>query len=356
MKKNLIIGCFAILFFTACKKELSSNLVLYTNNPLNDTTWLRNVTGSSSVNELANLLLPDLTLDSFDVAQGDTLQYGDSLSVMIPGNSFVPGITGSGGSGGGGGTPGGGGSGGGGGTAPAGRVSIQMFRLKTKGDFIKFFKPTTSSGYLLETGGGVFIRVTQDGKELKLAPGATITIRFSDTQAPKPNMQVFYATETIPFITKGIDTMHNWLRDLDTTWIKTWQKPNNTSTAIVTGYELVSKNLRWICAARYVDSTLPKTKITAVLPPNFTNKNTAVFAVFADQKTVVRLSDDFPSRSFAALNIPLRSKISIVSVSRIGTDLYLGVKDVNDVGTVTHYTVTPEKKNLTQILQYLNGL
>jgi hypothetical protein len=345
MKKTIIIGCVALLLLSACKKELSSNLILYPNHPLNDSAWLRNVTGSSSINQLANLMFPNLTVDSFDCSKTDTLSYGDSLSVEIPANSFAFASSG------------GGGGGGGGVGTPSGPCRIEFFRLKTKGDFIKFFKPTTSYGYLLETGGGIFIRVTQNGRELKLQPGATITIRFSDTQDPKPNMQVFYANETIPYLTQGIDTMHNWMRDLDTSWIKTWQKPNSTSTSIVTGYKLVSKNLRWICAERFIDSTLPKTKITAILPPNFTNKNTAVFAVFANQKTVVKLKDDYPSRSFAAMNIPIGSKITLVSLSMIGTDLYLGTKDINDVGTVVRYSIgTPVKKNLTEILQYLNAL
>ncbi|WP_026769636.1 hypothetical protein [Asinibacterium sp. OR53] len=347
MKKTITIGCIALLFFTACKKELSSNLILYPNHPLNDTAWMKNATGSATLNELAQLMFPNLTVDSFDCSKTDTLSYGDSLSIVIPGSSFTYAGGGSGGSGGGGGS-----------NVCSGPVRIEFFRLKTKGDFIKFFKPTVSNGYLLETGGGIFIRVTQNGHELKLLPGATITIRFSDTQDPKPNMQVFYAAETIPYLTLGnIDTMHTWLRDLDTTWIKTWSKPNSTNTSIVTGYELVSKNLRWISACRYTDSTLPSTKITAVLPPNFTNRNTVVFAVFANQKTVVRLKDDFDSRSFATWRIPIGSKITLVSISRIGTDLYLGTKNINDVGTVTHYVIDPPvQKNLTEILQYLNSL
>lgn len=347
MKKTITIGCIAFLFFTACKKELSSNLILYPNHPLNDTAWKKH-SDPNDLNGLAQLMFPNLTVDSFNCSNTDTLSYGDSLSIVIPGGSFgFASYGGSGGSGGGGGT-----------NVCSGPVRIEFFRLKTKGDFIKFFKPTTSNGYLLETGGGIFIRVTQNDHELKLLPGATITIRFSDTQDPKPNMQVFYATETIPYLQKGsVDSMHNWLRDLDTTWIKTWSKPNSQNTSIVTGYELVSKNLRWISACRYTDSTLPSTKITAVLPPNFTNKNTVVFAVFANQKTVVRLNDDFNSRSFAAYHIPIGAKITLVSLSLIGTDLYLGTKTINDVGTVTHYVIDqPVQKGLVDILQYLNSL
>ncbi|GAC1395035.1 MAG: hypothetical protein NVSMB63_14600 [Sediminibacterium sp.] len=342
MKKHFIIGCLAIVFFTACKKELSDNFRLYTNHPLNDTAWVKHVSGGASIDELAHMMFPNLIVDSFDCVKGDTLHYGDSLDVAFSGNSCVTGSPG--------------GSGGGGGIPCTGKVKLEMFRLKTKGDFIKFFKPTTSNGYLLESGGGFFIRLSQNGHEINLATGATVTVRYVDVDSPRTNMQVFYARETIPFLPDGsIDTMHNWLRDLDTSYVGTWQKPNSTNTFILKGYSLKSKNLHWFSAERFTDSTLPKTKITAVLSPNFTNKNTAVFAVFANQKTVVQLNPDYSSRSFAANNIPIGAKITLVSVSRIGTDLYLGVKQVNDVGTVTRYVIEPQVKSLVDILTYLNG-
>jgi hypothetical protein len=152
----------------------------------------------------------------------------------------------------------------------------------------------------------------------------------------------------------GIDTAFSWVRDTDTTWIKTTQ--STTSGALIKGYELTSKNLRWIGAQRYIDSTQPKIKVTAIISPNFTSDNTAVFAVFTNQKTVVNLKADYASRSFAANNIPLRSSIKLISVSKIGDQFYLGTKDVADVGTVTSYTILPEKKSLKDIIDFLNTL
>jgi hypothetical protein len=86
-------------------------------------------------------------------------------------------------------------------------------------------------------------------------------------------MQAFYGREGNPLPLKGIDTAFYWMRDADTTWLATWSKPSGNYS----GYEMNSKNLRWISAERYIDSNQAKTKITAILSPNFTNKNTAVF-------------------------------------------------------------------------------
>jgi len=341
MKKIVfIIGSLSALFFTACQKELSDNFSTYPGNPLNDTIWVRNVSGTASVHELADLLLPQVIVDSFEVTRDTTLQYGDSLEISFTAGSCI-------GTGIGGGPTG---------VLPPGKVRLEVLRLKTKGDYIKAFKPTTANGYLLETGGAFFIRVSKDGKDLALASGASVKIRFSDTEDPKTNMQTFYGKESNPFPVSGIDTSFNWVRDTDTTWLKTFQKSSQGTGPGIKGYELIAKNVRWVAAERYVDSTRPKAKITAILPLNYTNKNTAVFAIFTDQKTIVNLRGDYPSRSFAATNIPLASKIKLVTISKIGDDLYLGTKDINDVGSVVAYSITPDKKSLKDILIFLNSL
>ncbi len=341
MKKNVfIVGCLSLLFFSACKKELSNDFIRYTNHPLNDTAWIRSIPSSATVNEVLGVLLPKIIVDSFDVSKDTTLTYGDSLSVSFTAGSCV-------------GAPGNGGSPG---TTASGKVYLEIIRLTKKGDYIKAFKATTSNGYLLESAGGFFVRVIKDGKELTLAPGASFTIRFSDTEDPKTNMQAFYGKETSPVPPVNIiDTGFTWVRGADTSWLPTFQK-QGTGNTVIKGYELKATSFRWIAAERYTDSTKAKTKITAILAPNYTNKTTAVFAVFANQKTIVYLAPDYASRSYAANYIPIGSKITLLSFSKIGGDLYMGIKEINDVGRVTSYTITPGKTTLLKILTYLNTL
>ena len=337
MKKIIfIIGGLSALFFASCKKELSDNFATYTGHPLNDTVWVRNVPGTASVHDLFNDLTPGFLVDSFNVSTGSTLRFGDSLEITFnPGSCIGPGTSG----------------------VPTGNARVEILPLKRKGDFIKMFRPTTNNQNLLETGGGFFIRVSKDDKELTLVNGATVKIKFNDVDTPKLNMQVFYGKEGNPVPPKGIDTSFFWIRDFDTTAIPTWSKPsNNPLVPSYMGYELTSKNLRWVAAERYIDSTQPKTKITAILSPNFTNKNTAVFAVFANQKTVVNLRGDYPSRSFNTINIPLKTAVKLVSISKIGGDFYLGVKDISSVATVTSYTIVPSEKSLKDITAFLNAL
>lgn len=338
------MGCLGMLFLTACTKELSDNFNLYAGSPLNDTVWTKNVLSSSSVNNLFDDLLPRSIIDSFNVSMGSTLHYGDTTLHYGDSTSLVfsPGsCIGSGSSG-----------------VPADNALVEIMPLKRKGDFIRTFRPTTTSnGSILETGGGFFIRVSKDGKELTLAAGIPFTINFNDVDTPKQSMQVFYGREGVPAPFKGIDTSFSWIRDYDTTALPIWSKfSNNPLVPSYMGYQLNSKNLRWVMAGKYIDSTLPKTKLTAILSPNFTNKNTAVFAVFNNQKTVVSLRGDYPSRSFFANNIPLKSSVRLISISKIGSDYYLGVTDISSVAFVTHYTIVPYKLNLKDLIIYLNNL
>lgn len=339
MKKIVIVlGCFWMLFLTACKKEVSDDFNLYNGAALNDTTWLKNIVNTNSVHALFDDLKPSVILDSMDVYSGKALKYGDSLEISFNANSCL---------------------GPGGAIIPPGGMSmIEIMSLKRKGDLIRTFRPTvTANGYLLESGGGYMIKVLNNGTELTLAQNATFKMKFNDVDSAKGNMQLFYGKEGFPVPPKGFDTSFSWIRDFDTTYLKTWDKQsNNPLVPSYRGYELNSLNLRWVLAEKYLDSTLPKTKVTAILSPNFTNKNTAVFLVFNNQKTVVNLKGDFPSRSFNTSNIPLNASVKLISLSKIGPDYYLGVTNINSVQKVTSYTINPSKSSLSSIINYLNNL
>jgi hypothetical protein len=339
MKKLFIITvCLSAFFFTACNKELSDNFTTYTNNPLNDTVWLKAIPSTASVHDLFNLLVPGgILVDSFNTANGGTVKFGDSVAITFTAGSCI-----------GAGTSG----------TPSGNSRVEVIPVKTKGDFIRFFKPTTTAnGSILETGGGLFIHVSKDSKDLTLAPGTSVKAHFNDVDSIKSSMQNFFGIEGNPPPISGIDTAFTWMRDTDTSYLTTWTKPSTLpSMPAYQGYEINSKSLRWIAAERYIDSTQPKIKVTAILSPNYTNKNTAVFAVFTNMKTVVNLHPDYPSRSFFANNIPIGSSIKLISLSKIGDDLYLGVETVTSVSRVTSYTIKPAKTALKDILTFLTSL
>jgi hypothetical protein len=345
MKKiNGIIGCLLLLILAACNKEISNNngFTPYADNPLNDTVWIKNIPGDAAIYKLADTIFHhNVMVDTFDLAKDQVFEFGDSLEIEFHANSFSLGT----------GNP----SSGGVNTTPTdGKAIIEILRIQTRGDFIKAYRPNNSFGAPIETASGFFIRVEKNGQELMLIPDSTIKIKYSDIQDPVTNMQVFYGRESSPFPNGALDEAHTWVRDQDTSWIKTFVKQSGNSYR--RGYEIIAKKLRWISAERFLDSTVAKTNIYAILPPNFTNKNTQVFVSFDKNRTVLALNGDLNTRSFTTKNIPLKAKINLISISKIGGDFYLGTKLVNDVGTVINYSITPEKKTLGQILDYLNSL
>jgi hypothetical protein len=337
MNKNIPIFLATILLFmSACTKELSTNTNTFTpyqGNAFNDTTWLKNITGISPITSLADTLAQNtLFTDSIDLWKDKAMVFGDSLEIDFKGGSCSNNA----------------------GIPQDGKARIDIIRLQKKGDFIKAYRPNTSFMYLLEAGSAFFIRITKNGSELALAPGASIKIKYADIEKAENNMQVFYGKETMPFPTSTFDPANTWVRSLDTSYIKTWT--TQTNSGIKKGYELEAKSLRWISAHRALDPNPAKTNIYAILPPNFTNKNTVVFAVFNNNRTVIDMHGDYASRSFTTSNIPIKTKLLLVSISKFGPDLYLGTRLVNDVGTMVNYSFTPEKKSLTQILAFLNSL
>jgi len=121
------------------------------------------------------------------------------------------------------------------------------------------------------------------------------------------------------------------------------------------GYLILCQKFNWINCDKFADTTNPRTTLSATLPVNFTNNNTAVFIVFKDMLAVARMNADADNRLFYYNNVPVTSNVIIVSISKIGDDLYLGTKQT----TVTENLVvklSPEKKTEKEITDYINSL
>lgn len=329
-----ILPITLLLLLGSCAKEgLNNDFKPYTNNELNDTAWVKTISNTANIFSLADSVFQkSYVADSVDLSKDQNLQFGDTLELEFKANCLTTGT----------------------GLLQDGKAKVELIKILKKGDFIKAFRPNSSNGFPLETGGAFFIRITKNGNELVLAPGTSLKIKWTDIEAPRQNMQAYYGKEGFPIPNGALDSAHNWIPDADTSWLKPWIK--TSGNGVRTGYILETKKLRWISAQHVLVPNTKLTNIYGILPPNFTNKNTLVFSVFANSRTVLSLKSDFASRSFMAGNIPMGTKMTLVSISRIGQDFYLGTKLVNDVGTIVNYSFTPEKKTLAQILEYLNSL
>jgi len=331
-RKQIIWTILLFVSFTACKKDVSDNFVIYSNNAMNDTIWARNLNTNAAIYSIFDSTAPQAMVDSFDNATGDTLRFAKNIEIIFPANALAGPI----------------------GTTLSGKIKVEVQSLLSKGDMIKAMKGSTNYAALFESVGTFCIKASKNGQELSLLPSANIKIRFLDPDDnPKTSLYVFAGKESYQVPGWGYDMDFTWLKSVDGSNINIWTKYGSGPNK---GYEIVSKNLRWIAAGKHIDSNVSSAKLFAILPPNYTNKNTVAFASFHDSKIVVQLKADYTSRSFSVKNIPLQKKITIVTITKIGNTFYLGKRNVDDIGNIGIYNILPEKKSLKNILDFVESL
>jgi hypothetical protein len=326
----IILAIITITSFTACNKAISDEFVSYPNNPLNDTAW---TTGGN--NALANnkLQLPEMArniaIDSFDYTIENKISFGDSIQIYFPANacSNINGAP----------------------ITSSGKVKIEIILLKKRGDFVKNAAATTNVLALLEAGIYCDIKLTKNGQEVLLNPNNQVKIKVKDSTAN--NDMKFFIGNPIKYYK---DSIFSWAPSQDGQ-VSIWKDNNGSSASKTIGYELTTKRIRWFGTSKYADSTAAKTRLNVTLPPNYTNKNTTVFAVLKTKNTVASFFSDAATKSFFTLNMPVSAEVTLVSISNINNSYYLGNQSFR-VTNANPVNMLPEKKTLVQILDFLDKL
>jgi hypothetical protein len=318
MKRSFFFPIILLIFFS-CHKEISNEFVPDPGNPYNDTSWTTSISANAPVNEIFQLLSKPSETNSLDAAAGGTVNFNNGIQVTLPSKACGEGLS--------------------------GNMKIDVDFLGTKGDMIRFGKPTMSGNQLLISGGAFHIHVSQNASQLSLKEDKTIVIKYRSAH-PATDMKVFYG-----------DTSVNSREGF--TWI-----PANDRTSSVRPvrqgdtayfYQVICKKFEWVNCDKFFNGGGERTKVSVILPVNFTNKNTAVFLVSKDQFMVARCRTDEQNRLFFIENMPTGNAFTIVTVSKIGNDLYLGTKDIT-VSKNLNVELSPGKKNQQEIDDYLNSL
>lgn len=323
MKRKIFFAqmLIAMFWFTSCQKDIDI-FIPSTSGGL-DTNWVTSVTDLSPVSEIKKLLKPDDSLDSVDAAAGGTCQSSEGLSIIVLPNSLQLSN----------------------GQTASGKIHVETFLVKQKGDMIRLDKPTTSFGRILVSGGEIFVKIRKDNEELHLAPGKTIYIKYKDNN-PSSLMKLFYGDES------NIERF-NWIPST----------LNNGSPVGVTaqGYEFVSDRLRWLNCDYFADSLGARVNVAASLPADFTNANTSVYLVFKDIKSVAGMYGDNVSKRFLSPKVQSGKSVIIVSITKKGTNSYYlghefvttGQSNLNGIQTIP---LKPQPTSLSDIKAYLATL
>jgi len=312
---------------------MSNNFTLNTTSALNDTIWTRTLPANAAVNALFDSISPKPLTESFNNESGATLHFNSNVDLIFQPGSFVT-LSGA---------------------AVTGKVNIELTKLLTKGDMIKAMQATIHYNALLESAGAFFVKASKDGQELELSPGVSYLIQYTDPDNdPKPYMLVFNGKEG-GLAPAGVDPEFTWLKSADGSSVKNFTR-SGQGGGDQAGYEILSTKLKWVSAARQSYYNAGSSHLTAILPLNFTNKNTVVFAVFESCKTVVPLYSDYNTRAFRASYLPQQQEMTIISISKIGKDFYYNEKDISDIGSLGIFKLRPEKKSIQDILEHLSSL
>src|SRR3954471_9976785 len=202
------------LIFFSCTKENSNEFVTDPGNPYNDTSWVKTIAATAPVNQIFQVLSSSSEDSSFDATNGRMINFSNNVQMTFPANGFNA----------------------------SGNAKAQIVFLKTKGDMIRFGKPTTSGDKFLISGGAFLINVTGNNQSLSVQQNKQITIRYT-TLHIDPQMTLFYGDTSVNS-TDGF----TWVASPDTLTTKpvtAWYY-NRDSGNVLYGYEILSKKCHWI--------------------------------------------------------------------------------------------------------------
>lgn len=312
----------ATILFSACQKDIDVFVPDEGQTQGPDTTWYSAVTDVMPVAALQNALLLDTYEDSIDISTSkDTVTTASGMQCIFPANCCVNAN----------------------GLPVTGKIKVDMALLNKKGDMVRMNRPTTSNNRILISSGELFVGLKKENKDLFLAPGAKIEIKFPDL-APNNLMKFFAGAES------SLNNL-NWMENPDAAI--------NTVSIGAQGYEINTNKLRWINCAYFFDtSAITRSVLSTNLPSNYTNANTSVYVIFNDMRSVVKLNADLATRKFTSGKLPDGKPATLVVMSKQGND-YFFAKELITIGgnngkqTVT---VTPTISSLATIKTFLNTL
>jgi hypothetical protein len=328
MRKFFIIAPLlaSCIFFTACQKDIDMFVPDAGQTNGADTTWQSSITATMPVTALQTSLFIEPIKDSVEISTAN-FAYLTSTSGIVCAFPPLSCINSAG-------------------TAVTGKIYVELFAIKKKGDMVMLNKPTTSDGAMLVSAGEIFIRLKKDGQELTLAPGAKINIRYTDFPV-NSNMKLFFGEER----TNGV---FNWLPNADTI--------NNRIGFGQQFYEITTNHLRWINLDYFYDTAgIARSNVSVKLPSNYTNANTTAFLVFKDLRSVLRMNADVTERRFNTGKIPQGKAAWVVVMSKQGNDYFFSKEAITTGANTTvngtqTISLTPVKSTLADIKTWLATL
>ncbi|MFK8105234.1 MAG: hypothetical protein AB8G15_22165 [Saprospiraceae bacterium] len=201
-------------------------------------------------------------------------------------------------------------------TIATGKVKVELREIYTKSQMILSNMTTSSQGEVLESGGQMYLTVTNAADEtLSLKSGANLSAMMpksnSSTIANPGEMTAFYGIEDLGF---------SWIQD---------QNGSVDFDSIGDSFNLLTNRFGWINCDYFYQTTTPKTTVRfGVSLPNSANIEVAAFMVFTDINSVMGLNYSTTDKEFFKSNIPTNESVSLIVIGMDATSFYFAQEDI----------------------------
>ena len=335
-------GVFILLLFAglmSCKKEYSSGFVKDNNLQINDTTWSNTFNFQSLAMTITNDLsvspyVGTISYTSSGIDNDDDIFNINIYRFSIPKNSLMNTITNK--------------------PFTNGTISLKLLAVNSNGEFVRNYASTFINNQQYQSIGFYNISISHNDTLLNIKPGSSIHLYIKDSISNALSIKNIN-------ILKGngydiTDNQFQWIPDSIASRNLDYWNSQGTNSQI--GYDVTLTGSGWVSliTPNYNPPPTSNSKINVYLPVNFTNNNTFVYAVQQGSKNVSRLIPDFPSRTFTLSNLPYNQNLTIVTVSKIDNQYYLGylTSDYNVHQSI--FQVIPQQITIANLIDYLNTL
>lgn len=320
-----VILAFTALLLVACQKE--EKVYDYTYECVlceEEEEQEQNATTNEAAKFLANHI-PQNQLFTGDASEWLTYEGSQGTKITISPNSFADKD----------------------GKPVSGEITLVLNEIFTPSQMILANKMTTSNGQLLSSGGELYLNVQQNGEDLELINGKSISIKVP-ADKPDPDMALF---------TGGQDA------NGDFTWVTnntTVQSCNDSSSiTFPSGYCFDLKSLfNWINCDYFYSDPRPLTEVEIVTPQGYDTSNTMVFAYIPSINSItdVRLFENQSYWIKGGYRLPVGLDVSFIAVYADGQGTYGYAYQqntiVNNHQEILQFTTMSEQ----DLLQFLASL
>jgi len=208
----------------------------------------------------------------------------------------------------------------------AGVVEVQLSQAFNKGSWVANRMGTTTTQNLFEHLGAVHIQAMRNDVQLKVSPAAKL--RFDIPRI---------AGDEQPRLFRGVSDQDGrtlWL-DMNGQMVVSQNEVfDSPSQQWLTSWQWETSATGWFACGQYIPGEqATETTFCITLPEGFDETNTATFAVFQHNNSIVELDWSSSERQFCSTFIPIGHSVTLLSISAKEQNHYLGYAETTLEGT-----------------------